>query len=128
MFPFDGVQEWLLNNVRLTFSFFAPGTRQSASLPNPCCGKRAPIVSLHSAGSHPAGAVKPLTARWGVPDPAAVEGSDEQKRRAFSITGNILLNRIRLFVSLPLAKLDRLGLAKKLSDIGNVVTPNDAAA
>ena len=69
-----------------------------------------------------------MTAHWGVPDPAAVEGSDEQKRKAFSSTGHILLNRIRLFVSLPLAKLDRLTLAKKLSEIGKTATPNDAAA
>ena len=71
---------------------------------------------------------QPMTAHWGVPDPAAVEGSDEQKRKAFSNTGHILLNRIRLFVSLPLASLDRLTLAKKLSEIGKTATPNDAAA
>ena len=71
---------------------------------------------------------QPMTAHWGVPDPAAVEGSDEQKRKAFSSTGHILLNRIMLFVSLPLAKLDRLTLAKKLSEIGKTATPNDAAA
>ena len=71
---------------------------------------------------------QPMTAHWGAPDPAAVEGSDEQKRRAFAHTGHILLNRIRLFVSLPIAKLDRLSLAKKLSDIGKTTTPNDAAA
>jgi arsenate reductase len=71
---------------------------------------------------------QPMTAHWGVPDPAAVEGSDEQKRKAFSVTGNILLNRIRLFVSLPLTKLDRLSLAKKLAEIGESATPNDAAA
>lgn len=71
---------------------------------------------------------QPMTAHWGVPDPAAVEGTDEQKRKAFSNTGHILLNRIRLFVSLPLAKLDRLTLAKRLSDIGKTDAPNDAAA
>ena len=71
---------------------------------------------------------QPMTAHWGVPDPAAVEGSDDEKRKAFSVTGHILLNRIRLFVSLPLAKLDRLTLAKKLSDIGKASTPNGAAA
>ena len=61
---------------------------------------------------------QPMTAHWGVPDPAAVEGSDEDKRKAFAETGRILMTRIRLFASLPLAKLDRLSLAKKLSDIG----------
>ncbi len=71
---------------------------------------------------------QPMTAHWGVPDPAAVEGSEEQKRRAFSDTGHILLNRIRLFVSLPLAKLDRLTLTNRLSEIGKTATHDDAAA
>ncbi len=46
---------------------------------------------------------QPMTAHWGVPDPAAVEGSDDDKRKAFAETGRILMNRIRLFASLPLA-------------------------
>jgi arsenate reductase len=71
---------------------------------------------------------QPMTAHWGVPDPAAVEGSEEQKRKAFSTTGHILMNRILLFVSLPLAKLDRLSLAKRLVEIGKSATPRDAAA
>jgi len=71
---------------------------------------------------------QPMTAHWGVPDPAAVEGSDEKKRKAFSDTGHILLTRIRLFVSLPLAKLDRLSLAQRLSEIGKSTSPRDAAA
>jgi arsenate reductase (thioredoxin) len=71
---------------------------------------------------------QPMTAHWGVPDPAAVEGSDEDKRRAFAETGRILTNRIRLFASLPLDKLDRLSLAQKLRDIGNSNTPGNAAA
>lgn len=70
---------------------------------------------------------QPMTAHWGVPDPA-VEASDDQKRKAFSSTGHLLLNRIRLFVSLPLAKLDKLTLAKKLSEIGKATAPDDAAA
>jgi arsenate reductase len=70
---------------------------------------------------------QPVTAHWGVPDPAAVAGSDAQKRRAFAETGHILLNRIRLFCSLPLAKLDRSSLATKLSEIGTSTTPDAAA-
>ena len=61
---------------------------------------------------------QPMTAHWGVPDPAAVEGSDEDKRRAISETSRVLLNRMRIFVSLPLDKLDRLSLQNKLRDIG----------
>jgi protein-tyrosine-phosphatase len=62
---------------------------------------------------------QPITAHWGVPDPAAVEGSDDEKRRAFAEASRILTNRIRLFASLPLAKLDRLALKKRLDDIGH---------
>jgi arsenate reductase (thioredoxin) len=61
---------------------------------------------------------QPMTAHWGVPDPAAVEGSDEAKREAFSDACHMLLARIRLFTSLPLAKLDRLSLQNKLREIG----------
>ncbi len=61
---------------------------------------------------------QPMTAHWGVADPAAVEGSDDDKRRAFSDVAHILGNRIRLFTSLPLAKLDRLSLQARLRDIG----------
>ena len=61
---------------------------------------------------------QPITAHWGVPDPAAVEGSDDERRRAFSDACHILLNRVRLFASLPLAKLDRLTLQQRLDGIG----------
>ena len=68
---------------------------------------------------------QPMTAHWGLPDPAAVEGSDEQKRRAFAETFRHLSNRINLLASLPMNKLDKLSLQKKLDDIGK--TANEAA-
>ena len=61
---------------------------------------------------------QPMTAHWGIPDPAAVEGSDEDKRKAFAEASRTLLNRIRIFASLPLAKLDRLSLQRKLDELG----------
>jgi len=61
---------------------------------------------------------QPMSAHWGLPDPSLVEGSDEAKRRAFSETFRHLTNRINLFVSLPMEKLDRMSLQKKLDDIG----------
>ena len=61
---------------------------------------------------------QPVTAHWGIPDPAAVEGGEEQKRRAFSDACHRLLARIRLFTSLPLAKLDRLAIERSVDDIG----------
>jgi arsenate reductase len=68
---------------------------------------------------------QPMTAHWGVPDPAAVEGSDADKHKAFSETGRVLMNRIRLFASLPLEKLDRLSLAKKLNEIGKTASSDE---
>jgi arsenate reductase len=62
---------------------------------------------------------QPMTAHWGIPDPAAVEGSDEEKRKAFAESSRTLLNRIRIFTSLPLGKLDRLSLQRKLDELGN---------
>jgi arsenate reductase len=61
---------------------------------------------------------QPMTAHWGVPDPAAVEGSDDQIERAFAQAFQLLQRRISLFVSLPLSKLDRLSLQGRLDDIG----------
>jgi protein-tyrosine-phosphatase len=61
---------------------------------------------------------QPMSAHWGVSDPAAVEGSDEEKRKAFFHAYTELAARISLFVNLPLAKLDRLVLKRKLDEIG----------
>lgn len=61
---------------------------------------------------------QPMTAHWGVPDPAAVQGSNEQQRRAFRDALMVLSQRIELFISLPLDKLDKLSLEKHLKDIG----------
>ena len=61
---------------------------------------------------------QPMTAHWGVPDPSLVEGTDEEKRKAFSQTFALLRSRIQLFSSLPISKLDRLSLTTKLAEIG----------
>ena len=61
---------------------------------------------------------QPITAHWGIADPAAASGSDDDKRRAFLRAFTELSARINLFLSLPLDKLDRLVLQKKLDDIG----------
>jgi arsenate reductase len=70
---------------------------------------------------------QPITAHWGVPDPAAVAGSAEDKRRAFAETGRVLLNRLRLFTSLPLAKLERLTIKQRLNEIGRTRDLDGAA-
>jgi len=61
---------------------------------------------------------QPVTAHWGVPDPAAVAGSDEDKRRAFLGVFTTLSSRIRLLLELPVARLDAHSLRKSLDDIG----------
>ncbi len=61
---------------------------------------------------------QPVTAHWGMPDPASVEGNDAQKERAFRDTFRMLNNRIRLFTALPFEKLDRLKLKSRLDEIG----------
>ena len=62
---------------------------------------------------------QPMSAHWGVDDPAAVTGSDEDKRKAFFRAYSQLANRISIFLNLPLDKLGRLALQKKLDEIGN---------
>jgi arsenate reductase (thioredoxin) len=61
---------------------------------------------------------QPVTAHWGVPDPAAVTGPDEQRFHAFREAFRMLENRIKLFASLPIEKLDRLTLTAKVREIG----------
>jgi protein-tyrosine-phosphatase len=59
---------------------------------------------------------QPMTAHWGVPDPAAAIGTEAEVRFAFADALRMLTNRINIFVSLPLAKLDRLSLQNQLDD------------
>jgi arsenate reductase (thioredoxin) len=61
---------------------------------------------------------QPMTAHWGVPDPAAVQGSAEEIERAFRNAFTTLERRISLFMGLPLASIDRLALKKELDQIG----------
>jgi arsenate reductase len=66
---------------------------------------------------------QPMTAHWGVPDPAAVHGSDAQVERAFRDAFFILDRRIGLFLCLPLKSLDSLALKRELDSIGQTMTP-----
>jgi len=61
---------------------------------------------------------QPMTAHWGVPDPAVATGTDAETGRAFYEAYRQLNNRISLFVALPLARLDKLALKKRLDEIG----------
>jgi arsenate reductase len=61
---------------------------------------------------------QPMTAHWGVPDPAVVNGTAVQIERAFRDAFSILDRRISLFLSLPLASLDKLAIQRKIENIG----------
>ena len=77
----------------------------------------------------PAWPGNPVTAHWGVPDPAAVEGTDAEKNRAFRIAFQALETRIKLFASLRLEALDRLAIKREVDEIGHlrVVTSGEPA-
>jgi len=63
---------------------------------------------------------QPMTAHWGIEDPAAVEGTDIQKEAAFVLATKYLRNRISIFVSLPIRSLDKMSLNAKLREIGQL--------
>jgi len=62
---------------------------------------------------------QPMSAHWGIPDPAAVKGSDAEIAAAFAETYRLMNNRIAAFVNLPIHSVDRLSLTQRLDDIGN---------
>ena len=66
---------------------------------------------------------QPMTAHWGVPDPAAVEGSELERLNAFRDTLRTLENRIKVFTSLPLASIERVKLKEQLDEIGRLAGP-----
>jgi arsenate reductase len=74
---------------------------------------------------------QPITAHWGIEDPAAIEGSDIDKERAFVTAFRYLRNRVSLLVGLPVASLNRLALESRLRDIGRTegsTSPNPKVA
>ena len=60
----------------------------------------------------------PVTAHWGVPDPAAAQGTEADRRRAFRAAYLALENRIKLFAALPIDKLDRMAIQRSVEEIG----------
>jgi len=71
---------------------------------------------------------QPMTAHWGVPDPAAATGSEAEVRLAFADAFRMLNNRISIFVSLPIGSLDKLALQKQLDTIGKAKGAGEAPA
>jgi arsenate reductase (thioredoxin) len=71
-----------------------------------------------AAESCPVWPGQPMTAHWGIPDPAAAEGNDAERHFAFAEAYRMLNNRIGIFTSLPMPSLDKLALQKRLDEIG----------
>lgn len=61
---------------------------------------------------------QPMTAHWGIPDPASAEGTEAERRLAFADAYRMLNNRISIFINLPMNTLDKLALQKRLDEIG----------
>jgi arsenate reductase len=70
---------------------------------------------------------QPMTAHWGIPDPAANEGTEVDTKLAFRQAFKALETRIKLFLSLPIASIGRMRLQERMNDIGHTTTPNDDA-
>lgn len=83
-----------------------------------------PLDFVFTVCDHAAGEVcptwprQPMTAHWGLPDPAAVQGDDDRARKAFKEAAVLLGRRIQLMLSLPLPSLDALSLQRELREIG----------
>jgi len=63
---------------------------------------------------------QPISAHWGLPDPAAFEGPDERKAKVFMDTALALRKRIELMLALPMQRLDRMAIAREVKDIGTL--------
>jgi arsenate reductase len=89
-------------------------------------GPGAPVMDFvftvcdQAAEACPAWPSNPVTAHWGVPDPAAVEATEADRRRAFLDAYLALETRIKIFVALPIDKLDRMALKRSVDEIGRV--------
>jgi arsenate reductase len=67
---------------------------------------------------------QPTTAHWGMPDPAAVEGSELMRWQAFRETFRILENRLKVFIALPIASLSQMSLKAQVEQIGHMHAPD----
>lgn len=79
------------------------------------------VCDTAAGESCPAWPGKPVTAQWGIPDPAAVDGSEAEVARAFTDALRMLERRIKTFVALPMEKLDAIAIKRELDAIGGSV-------
>ena len=90
--------------------FAAPGAPQLDFVFTVCDNARGEVCPIWPG--------QPMTAHWGMPDPAAAEGNEAERRLAFVETLRMLNNRVGAFVNLPLNSLDKLSLQKQIDEIG----------
>ena len=90
--------------------FAAPGAPQLDFVFTVCDNARGEVCPIWPG--------QPMTAHWGMPDPAAAEGNEAERRLAFAETLRMLNNRVGAFVNLPLKSLDKLSLQKQIDEIG----------
>jgi len=90
--------------------FAAPGAPQLDFVFTVCDNARGEVCPIWPG--------QPMTAHWGMPDPAAAEGNEAERRLAFVETLRMLNNRVGAFVNLPLKSLDKLSLQKQIDEIG----------
>jgi arsenate reductase len=114
-----GALEWLKANGHSTEGlrsksweeFSAPGAPQFDFVFTVCDNAASEVCPVWHGS--------PMTAHWGIPDPAHIEG-DEARRKAFKHAADQLARRIQLFMNLPVEKLDKLALKDKLAEIGRI--------
>ena len=112
----------LLENLNFDTSFARSKSWDEFAVPGaPAMDFVFTVCDQAAAEACPVWPGQPMTAHWGVPDPAAAEGNEAEKRLAFSDTFRMLKNRISVFTSLPIASLDSLALQRQLDDIGRKV-------
>ena len=78
------------------------------------------VCDTRAAETCPVWPGQPMTAHWGIEDPAAVEGTDIQREAAFVLAARYLKNRISIFAKLPIRSLDKMALNAKLREIGQL--------
>ena len=116
-FAHQGSREPRLSHRRFALEELG-GVRAAAARPRWISSSR--FATTPRAKSCPVWPGQPMTAHWGIEDPAAVEGTDIQKEAAFVEAFRYLKNRIAAFTSLPLESIDRLSLGTRLRDIGRI--------
>jgi len=121
-FPRGAVHPFALDLLRK--QGYDTGTLRSKSWDEFATPGASPLDFVFTVCDNAAGEVcpvwpgQPVTAHWGLSDPAAVAGSEAERRLAFAATLRALNNRIGLFVNLPIRSLDRLSLQQRLREIG----------